>query len=150
MVTLGIPVSRDARRIEFHGLRTKLSQLFHCSNRNTWATWWLGMAHGTSGLNKILMPRVNCRPIGRFLEILSAKFPLNLCSRHRFLEAKHTTSMLCICESSHPDINCGSVRGGCTGYYSTTCIKLAMFCYIMTIQNVVHVPCINLYILSKL
>jgi hypothetical protein len=103
-----------------------LPKLFHCSVRNTWATWWLGMTHRTSGLNKILVPRVNCRPTARFLAVLSAKFPLNLCSRLRFFEPKHTTSTLCTCESSHLDFNCCSARGGGIGYYSTTCIKLAM------------------------
>jgi hypothetical protein len=29
-------------------------------------------------------------------------------------------------------------------------MKLAVFCYIMTVQNVVYVLCINLYKLSKL
>jgi hypothetical protein len=106
------------------------------------------MAYRTSGLNKILVPRVNCRPAGRFVATLSAKFPLNLCNRLRFFEAKHTTSTLCTCESTHLDLNCGSARGGGLGYYSTTCIKLVMFCYIMTVQNVVYVLCINLYSLS--
>jgi hypothetical protein len=36
------------------------------------------------------------------------------------------------------------------GPYAVTCIKLAVFCYIMTIQNFVYVLCINLYTLSKL
>jgi hypothetical protein len=39
---------------------------------------------------------------------------------------------------------------GGIGYYSTTCMKLGVFCYIMTVQNVVYVLCINLYKLSKL
>jgi hypothetical protein len=29
------------------------------------------------------------------------------------------------------------------GPYTVTCIKLAVFCYIMTAQNVVYVLCIN-------
>jgi hypothetical protein len=45
--------------------------------------------------------------------------------------------------------NCGSARGGGSGYYSPTCIKLAVFCYIMTVQNVVYVVCINLYTLYE-
>src|SRR5215510_2641834 len=81
------------------------------------------MAHRTSGLNKIRVPGVNCRPTGRFLAILSAKFPLNLCSRLRFFEPKHTTSTLCTCESTHLDFKCWSARGGGIGYYSTTCMK---------------------------
>jgi hypothetical protein len=31
------------------------------------------------------------------------------------------------------------------GPYTVTCIKLAVFCYIMTVQTVVYVLCINLY-----
>jgi hypothetical protein len=58
-------------------------------------------------------------------------------------------SILCTCESSQLDYNCESARDGGIGYYSTTCIKLEMFCYIMTVQNVC-VLCINLYTLSKL
>jgi hypothetical protein len=38
------------------------------------------MAHRTCGFNEILVPRVNCRSTRRFLAMLSAKFPLNLCS----------------------------------------------------------------------
>jgi hypothetical protein len=38
------------------------------------------MAHRTSGLNKILVPPVNFRPTGKFLAILSVKFPLK--SKH--------------------------------------------------------------------
>jgi hypothetical protein len=38
-----------------------------------------------------------------------------------------------------PDLNCGSGGGGSIGYYSTTCIKLAVLCYIMTVQSVVYV-----------
>ena len=147
----GIPVSRDAHRVDFRGLRTTFSLI--CStvaSENTWPIGWLGIAHRTSGLNKILVPGVNCRPTGRFLDIVSAKFPLNLCSRLRFFEPKHTTSTLCICESSHIDFNCWSARGDGIGYYSTTCMKLRVFCYIMTVQNVVYVLCINLYKLSKL
>jgi hypothetical protein len=49
----------------------------------------------------ILVTRVNHRPTGRFLAILSAKFPLNMCSRLHSFEPKHTMSMLCTCESSH-------------------------------------------------
>ena len=81
------------------------------------------MAHRTSGLKKIRVPGVKCRPTGRFLAILSAKVPLHLCSRLRFFEAKHTTSTLCTCESCHLDFKCGSARGGGIGYYSTTCMK---------------------------
>jgi hypothetical protein len=89
---------------------------------------------------------------GRFLAILSAKFIFNLCSALRFFEPKHTTSTLCTCESSHFDLNCGSACGGGSsiGYYSTECIKLAVFCYIMAVQSIVYVLCINLYTLSKL
>jgi hypothetical protein len=58
-----------------------LPKLLHCSG-------WLGVAHRTSCLNKILVPRVNCRPTGKLLAILRAKFPLNLCSRLRFFEPK--------------------------------------------------------------
>jgi hypothetical protein len=36
------------------------------------------------------------------------------------------------------------------GPYTVTCIKLAVFCYIMTVQNVVYDLCINLYTLSML
>jgi hypothetical protein len=36
------------------------------------------------------------------------------------------------------------------GPYTVRCIKLSVFCYIMTVQNVVYVLCINLYVLSKL
>jgi hypothetical protein len=36
------------------------------------------------------------------------------------------------------------------GPYTVMCIKLAVFCYIMTVQNVEYVVCINLYTLSKL
>jgi hypothetical protein len=36
------------------------------------------------------------------------------------------------------------------GPYTITCIKLAAFSYIMTVQNVVYVLYINLYTLSKL
>jgi hypothetical protein len=36
------------------------------------------------------------------------------------------------------------------GPYTVTCIKLAVFCYIMTFKNVVYVLCINVYTLSKL
>jgi hypothetical protein len=36
------------------------------------------------------------------------------------------------------------------GPYTVTCIKLAVCCYIMTVQYVVYVLCINLYALSKL
>jgi hypothetical protein len=36
------------------------------------------------------------------------------------------------------------------GPYAVTCIKLAVFCYIMTGQNVVYVLCINVYTLSML
>jgi hypothetical protein len=99
--------------------------------------------HRTSDLNKILMSRVNCKPTGRFLMILSVKFSLNLCSRLCFFEPKHTTSTLYAFESSYLDFNCGSTCSGGIGYYSTTCIRLAMFCYIMTVQNVVYVLCIN-------
>jgi hypothetical protein len=35
------------------------------------------------------------------------------------------------------------------GPYTITCIKLAAFSYIMTVQNVVYVLCVNLYTLSK-
>jgi hypothetical protein len=35
------------------------------------------------------------------------------------------------------------------GPYTVTCIKLAVFCYIMTLHNVVYVLCTNLYTLSK-
>jgi hypothetical protein len=42
-----------------------------------------------------------------------------------------------------PDLSCGSGGGGSIGYYSTTCIKFAVFFYIMTVQNVVYVLCIN-------
>jgi hypothetical protein len=134
-----------------------LHKLFHCSVRNTWVTGWLGLAHRTSGLNKILVPQVNRRTIESFLAILSAKFPLNLCSRLRFFEPKHTTSTLCACESSHLDPNCGRARGRGIGlekystqYYSTTCIKLAMVCYILRVQNIMYILCINEYALSKL
>jgi len=71
----------------------------------------------------IRVPGVNCRPTGRFLAILSAKFPLNLCSRLHFFEPKHTTSTLCTCESSHLDFKCGSARCGGIGYCSTMCMK---------------------------
>ena len=107
------------------------------------------MAHRTSGLNKIFVPGVNCRPTGMFLVILSAKFPLNLCSRLHFFEPKHTMSTLCTCESIHLDFNCGSAFGGGIGYYGTMCTKLGVFCYIMIVQNVVYILCINLYKLSK-
>jgi hypothetical protein len=90
------------------------------------------MAHRTSGLNKIIVPLVNCRTTGRFLAVLSAKFPLNLCSRLCFFEPKHTTSTLCTCESSRR-----SAHGGGIWHYSTTCIELAMFCYILTVENIV-------------
>jgi hypothetical protein len=36
------------------------------------------------------------------------------------------------------------------GPYTVTCIKLAGFRYIMRVQNLVYVLCINLYTLSKL
>jgi hypothetical protein len=127
-----------------------LLKLFHCSVRNTRAIGWLGMAHRTSGLNIILVPRVNCRPAGRFFATLSATFPLSLCSRLRFFEPKDTTSTLCICESSYHDLNCWRARVGGIGYYSTMCIKLAVFYYIMTVQKVVYVLCTNLYTPSKL
>jgi hypothetical protein len=125
-----------------------LSKLFHCSVRNTWATGWLGMVNRTSGLNKILVPRVNCRPTVRLLAILGGKFLFNLSSRLSFLEPKHTTSTLCTCESSLLDFTCRRARGGGIGYYSIKCIKLARFWYIMT-SNVEYVLCINLYTLSK-
>jgi hypothetical protein len=131
-------------------LNEALPKLFHCSVRNTWPTEWLGMAQRISGLNKILVPRVSFKIIGRFLMILSVKFPLNLCSRLRFFAPKHTTSTLCTYESSHLDFNCRGAHGGCIGYYSTTCIKLAMFCYIITVKNVLYVLCINLYKLPQL
>jgi hypothetical protein len=47
-----------------------LPKQFHYSFRNT---GWLGMAYRTSGLNKILVPRVNCRTTARFLAILSVE-----------------------------------------------------------------------------
>jgi hypothetical protein len=78
-----------------------------------------------------------------FLAILSANLPLNLCNRLSFFEPKHTGSSLCTSESSHLGFNRERDRGGGTGYYSTTRIKLAMFCYIMTVRNVVHVLCIE-------
>jgi hypothetical protein len=108
------------------------------------------MAHRTSGLNEILVPSVKCRLTGRFLEILNTKFPFDLCSRYRFFEPKHTMRTLCACERSHLDFNGESASGGGIGYYRITCIKLAMFCYTMTVQNVVYVLDINLYTLSKL
>jgi hypothetical protein len=108
------------------------------------------MAHRASGLNEILVPRLNCMPIGRFLAKPSSKFPFNLCSRHRFFEPKHTTRTLCTYESSHLDFNCESAYSGGIEYYSIMCIKLTIFCYIMTVKNVVYVFCINLYTLSKL
>jgi hypothetical protein len=87
-VTFGIPVSRDTHRGGFSWTSNKaLSKLFHCSVRNTWATGWLDVVHRTSGLYKILVLRVNCRPTVTFLAILSAKLPLNLCSRLRFFES---------------------------------------------------------------
>jgi hypothetical protein len=87
--------------------------------------------HGAQNivLNKTLVAQVNCRPTGRFLAILNAIFPLNLCSRLHFFETKHTTRTHLTCESSHLDFNCGSARGGSIEYYSTTSIKLAMLCY---------------------
>jgi hypothetical protein len=104
------------------------------------------MAHRTSGLNKTLVPRVNCRPTERFSAILSAKIPLNLCSRLRFLESKCTKNKLCTCESSHLEFNCGRAF---IKYYSTTCLmKRAIFCYIMTVQTVVYVLCIHFQTLS--
>jgi hypothetical protein len=106
------------------------------------------MEQRTSGLNKLLVELVNCRPTGRFPAILSAKFHLNLCSSLSFFKPKMST--LCTCESSHLKLNCGSARGEGIAYYSTTCIELAMFFYIITVQNVVYVLCINLYTLAKL
>jgi hypothetical protein len=43
-------------------------------------------------------------------------------------------STLCAYDSGHLDFNYGSARGGGTGYYSTTCIKLGVFSYIMTVK----------------
>jgi hypothetical protein len=80
-VTFGIPSfpRRTSRWLSWTSNEAFL-KLFHCSLRNTWATVWLGMVHRSSGLNKIIVPRVNCRSTVRFLAILSVKFPLNLCS----------------------------------------------------------------------
>jgi hypothetical protein len=104
-----------------------LPKLFHCSVRNTRATGWPNMAHKTCGLNKILVPRSNCRSTGRFLAILSAKFPSNLCGRLRFFEPKHITRTLYICESSHLDFNSGNARGGGICYYSICASNLQYF-----------------------
>jgi hypothetical protein len=96
----------------------------------------------TSGLNKILVLPVNCKPTGRFLAVLW-NF-LWTCVAYFVSSNQNTVSILCTCESI------GNIRGGVILYYSTTCIKLAMLCSIMTVQNVVYALCINLYNLSKL
>jgi hypothetical protein len=49
------------------------SQLFNCNVRKTRTTGLLGMTHSTTGLYKIPVPPVNCRPTGRFHAILSAE-----------------------------------------------------------------------------
>jgi hypothetical protein len=63
---------------------------------------------------------------------------------------QRTCSVYKITANKHLEFNCGSARGGGIGHYSTTCFKLVMFCYIMTVQNVVYALCTNVYNLSKL
>jgi hypothetical protein len=86
---------------------------------------WHG-THWTSFSITFLQHELTIGPTGRFLAILRAKFPLNLCSRLRFLESKHITSTNCNYYSTHLDCNCGSARGGSIGYYSTAWFNLAM------------------------
>jgi hypothetical protein len=66
--------------------------------------------------------------------------PLNLCSRLVSLNRNTYDNTL-----NHLHVNYGNACGGGIGHYSTTCIKLAMFCYIMTIQFDVYAHCIHLY-----
>jgi hypothetical protein len=124
-IGIGLPVSQDARRVDFRRLRSKLtlSCSIHKKHIGVWVTW---MAHRSSGHRKIIVPRVNCEPTGRFLTILSAKYLLNLCSsRLRFFEQKHTTSMFCTYESSHLEFNCQRFRYAGIGSDTTMCIKPA-------------------------
>jgi hypothetical protein len=64
IVSVWLQDSLDVRCVGFRGLGTKLSlgRSTVASERHTWASGWLGKEHRTSDLNKILVPRVNCRP----------------------------------------------------------------------------------------
>jgi hypothetical protein len=136
--SMWLPNFRVARRVYFWNSNEALPKLFHRSARNTWATGWLGMAHGTSGLIKILVPRVNWRPTGRFLAILTAEISLQWNSLGRAAFELY---------GSQRDMRLRKlIQWTITMPGNTCCILL----HYDSSKHIVHLLWINLYELPKL